>query len=83
MSQALQLTDPDARAKEKRSQQEEIFDRLMAAWGKADARTKARFLEEVGAKVAAPRERLPRPSEIMEEAGVTPPSTRAKPRSST
>lgn len=73
MSQALQLSDPDARAKEKRGQQAEIFDRLMAAWGKADAKTKARFLDEVGAKVASPRERMPQPSEILAEAGVTPP----------
>lgn len=46
---ALQSTDPDQKAKGAVDQQQAIFDRLVGTWGRADAKTRARFLDEIGA----------------------------------
>lgn len=72
LTRAIELTDPDARAKAAQPAQDEIFARLVSTWARADAKTRARFLEH--AKAAKPRERLPKLSELMAEAeaGETP-----------
>ena len=63
IARAIELTDPDAKAKSVLPSQDELFARLVSTWERADAKTRARFLEH--AKAAKPRERLPKLSELM------------------
>jgi len=72
LKEALQLTDDTAKAKQRLSAQDIILDRLVATWGRADDRTKAKFLEKIGASVKTPRTKLPTPSELMAEAEAQP-----------
>lgn len=56
IKRALDLTDPHARAKATRSAQQEILERLMSTWTRADAATRAKFLEHAGMAVRPPTE---------------------------
>jgi len=60
---AIELTDTAAKAKATKSEQEELFDRLVATWARADEQTKARFR----AHIRPPRETLPTLSELLAE----------------
>jgi ParB family transcriptional regulator, chromosome partitioning protein len=68
LKQALRLTDDTAKAKTRASPQDIIFDRMVATWGRADEKTKAKFLEQIGASLKTPRTKLPTPSELIAEA---------------
>jgi len=65
LGKALALTDDNAKAKEDHSVQDGLYDRLTATWERADEKTKARFLEHIGASIKKPREKLPSVSEIV------------------
>jgi len=65
LGKALALTDDNAKAKEDHSAQDGFYDRLTATWERADEKTKARFLEHIGASIEKPREKLPSVSEIV------------------
>ena len=85
IARAIELTDPDATAKNVLPSQDQLFARLVSTWERADAKTRARFLEH--AKAAKPRERLPKLSELMAEvdasaSGGASLPTRARSRSS-
>jgi ParB family chromosome partitioning protein len=47
---AIEVTDKTSRAQ--KSAQEELFDRLVATWSRADEATRARFLSEIGVRGA-------------------------------
>lgn len=69
---ALGLTDVAARPKAQKSEQEEIFERLVATWDRAEKDTRKRFLEHAGKAAAqrASRETLPSVSELLADGGV-------------
>lgn len=68
MKKALDITAPNAKAQAAKSAQDEILERLVATWDRADEKTRAAFLKHVGARTRQPREKLPTPAELMAEA---------------
>lgn len=67
MAKALDLTNPDAKAQVTKSAQDRLFETLLSTWGRADAKTRQRFLEYVAANASKPRERMPKLSELVAE----------------
>lgn len=65
IARAIETTDPDARPKAVRSQQQELLDRLIAAWERADEATRTKFLDHANATPRKKRDRLPSVSEIV------------------
>lgn len=65
---ALDITEPNARAQATKSAQQEVYDRLLATWTRADEKTRAAFLEHIGAKVRQARVTLPSVAEVLAEA---------------
>lgn len=72
IKQALSLTEPNAKAQSAKSLQDELLERLIATWARADAKTRAAFLKHVGPEVKKPREKLPTPAELLAEAEAEP-----------
>ncbi len=68
ISKALATTEPNAKAHATKTIQQEVFDRLAATWERADETTRAKFLEHIGATTRKPRQKLPTPSELLDEA---------------
>ncbi len=67
---AMELSDPNARAKEKQPAHEEQLGRLVAAWNRADEKARGAFLEHIGAAPKSKRDRLPSVSEVLSTGGV-------------
>ena len=68
IKQAIEISEPNAKAQATKSAQQEILDRLVAAWARADEKTRSAFLQHIDAAVK-PRATLPSsPVEFMAEA---------------
>lgn len=69
IKRALDLTDPNAKAKASTTAQQDLLSRLISTWSRADQKTRAKFLEHVGAAARGKRERMPKLSELMNDLG--------------
>lgn len=65
IKQAIDLTDTNAKAKTVQTAQDELLDRLVSTWERADENTRAAFLKHIGAKIPTPREKLPTLGELL------------------
>lgn len=53
LQKALEVTAPHAKAQATKTLQEELFERLIATWERADEKTRAAFLNHIGASFPA------------------------------
>ncbi len=72
IKQAVELTDPNAKAKAAKTQSDELFDRLVATWDRAGPDTRAAFLKHVREKERKAPTRLPKVTELLAELGEDP-----------
>lgn len=71
IGRAIDLTDANAKAKDVRTAQQTILSRLIDSWDRADEKTKTAFLQHVGRAQRAPRNKLPKLSDLINDINQT------------